>query len=181
MVPANGDKMITIRPATPADIPALHRLVERAYRGDSARQGWTHEADLLGGQRTDVAALGDIIADPAQRILIATGADDLIGCVQISQKNDNSAYLGLLSVEPDAQAGGLGKALIAAAERTARAEFAAKTMEMTVIRQRSELIAYYERRGYALTGEARPFPLDDVRFGLPVTRDLSFVVLAKAL
>jgi GNAT superfamily N-acetyltransferase len=170
-----------IRYAVAADIPALHHLVERAYRGDSARKGWTHEADLLGGQRTDVEALSVIISDPAQRILIAISADGLIGCVQISQKDADTAYLGLLSVDPDAQAGGLGKALIIEAEHTARAVFAASIMEMTVIRQRAELIAYYERRGYALTGEIRPFPLDDPRFGLPVTRDLSFVVLAKRL
>jgi predicted N-acetyltransferase YhbS len=170
-----------IRPAILADIPALHRLVERAYRGDSARKGWTHEADLLGGQRTDVEALGAMIADPAQRILIAVSEGDLIGCVQVSQKDADIAYLGLLSVDPDIQAGGLGKALIIKAEHTAQSEFAASTMEMTVIRQRGELIAYYERRGYALTGETRAFPLDDERFGLPVTRDLSFVVLAKRL
>ena len=170
-----------IRPATIADIPALHRLVERAYRGDSARKGWTHEADLLGGQRTDVNALGDMFADPMQQILLAIRADGLVGCVQVSQKNADTAYLGLLSVDPDVQAGGLGKALIDAAEHAARTEFSASKMEMTVIRQRSELIAYYERRGYALTGEERPFPHDDERFGLPVTRDLSFVVLAKAL
>ena len=170
-----------IRPATIANIPALHRLVERAYRGDSARKGWTHEADLLGGQRTDVDALGEMIADPLQRILIAIGADGLVGCVQVSQKNANTAYLGLLSVDPEVQAGGLGKALIDAAERAAQIEFSASKIEMTVIRQRSELIAYYERRGYALTGEERPFPHDDERFGLPVTRDLSFVVLTKTL
>lgn len=170
-----------IRTATIADIPALHRLVERAYRGDSARKGWTHEADLLGGQRTDVEALSEMIIDPLQRILLAIGANGLVGCVQVSQKNAGTAYLGLLSVDPEVQAGGLGKALIEAAERAAQIEFSASTIEMTVIAQRGELIAYYERRGYALTGEERPFPHDDQRFGLPVTRDLSFVVLAKAL
>lgn len=173
--------MMDIRRATLANIPALHRLVERAYRGDSARKGWTHEADLLNGQRTDVAALSEIISDPLQRIMIAVSKDGLIGCVQVSQKDGDTAYLGLLSVDPDIQAGGLGKALITAAEHTAQSEFAAATMEMTVIRQRSELIAYYERRGYALTGEKRPFPHGDERFGLPVTHDLSFVVLAKVL
>jgi N-acetylglutamate synthase-like GNAT family acetyltransferase len=172
---------VDIRPATLADVPALHRLVERAYRGDSARKGWTNEADLLDGQRTDVESLSGIIADPAQRILIAMNDNGLIGCVQVTRKDFDTAYLGLLSVDPDIQAGGLGKILIIEAERTARNIFAAATMEMTVIRQRAELIAYYERRGYALTGEERPFPHDDERFGLPVTRDLSFVVLAKRI
>jgi N-acetylglutamate synthase-like GNAT family acetyltransferase len=172
---------MNIRAATCLDIPVLHQLVERAYRGDSARKGWTHEADLLGGQRTDVESLTEIIADPAQRILIALSDDVVIGCVQISRKNETIAYLGLLSVDPDVQAGGLGKTLITEAEAFAHREFGARIMEMTVIRQRGELIAYYERRGYTQTGETRPFPLDDERFGLPVTRDLVFVVLAKTL
>ena len=172
---------MTIRVATLADIAPLRDMVERAYRGESARKGWTHEADLLQGQRTDVAALTDFINDPAQRILIAIDEGRITGCVQITSKAGAVAYLGLLSVDPDIQANGLGKALIIAAEALAQREFGATIMEMTVIHQRTELIAYYERRGYALTGEERPFPLDDERFGLPVTRDLSFVVLAKAL
>lgn len=167
--------------ATAGDIPALHALVESAYRGDSARAGWTHEADLLGGQRTDAASLAAIVADPDQRILLAGDDAGFAGCVQISRKNAATAYLGLLSVAPSRQAGGLGRRLIAAAEEAAFATFGATTMEMTVIRQRSELIAYYLRRGYALTGEARPFPLDDVRFGVPTRRDLAFVVLARPI
>jgi GNAT superfamily N-acetyltransferase len=97
----------------------------------------------------------------------------------VTRRPDGRGYLGLLTVEPTLQAAGLGRRLIAAAEDCARA-FGAKAMEMTVIASRGELIAYYERRGYALTGERRPFPLDDPRFGLPKTRDLEFVVLEKA-
>ncbi len=171
----------SIRTATPADLPRLHDLVESAYRGDSARLGWTHEADLLDGQRTDAAALAAILADPRQRILVAVEQGAITGCVQISDKGDGIAYLGMLSVDPGRQAAGLGKLLIAAAEHDAQALFGARRIEMTVIRQRAELIAYYERRGYARTGEERPFPLDDPRFGLPRTRDLAFVVLARKL
>jgi len=173
----------TIRPAQRPDIPALHALVESAYRGDSARQGWTHEADLLDGQRTDAEMLGAIIDDPNQQILVAVeesldGAA-IIGCVQIARKDHGKAYLGLLSVSPALQARGLGKQLITAAEDAAAADFGAQVMEMTVIRRRSELVAYYQRRGYSPTGEERPFPVGDVRFGLPKTSDLTFVVLAK--
>lgn len=172
---------MNIRRATHADLHTLHRLVESAYRGDSARRGWTHEADLLGGQRTDVEALGEIIDDPTQRLLVADDGGEISGCVQVTAKGDSIAYLGLLSVDPDRQSGGLGRSLITEAETVAMQDFGARVMEMTVIKQRLELIAYYERRGYNLTGETRPFPLDDERFGLPVTRDLSFVVLAKPL
>ncbi|TVV70091.1 GNAT family N-acetyltransferase [Sphingomonas solaris] len=171
----------TIRSATIADVPALHALVEGAYRGDSARGGWTHEADLLGGQRTDPAALAAILADADHRILLACVGIDPVGCVQIGRGDGTTATLGLLAVAPGRQAGGLGRRLIAAAEAEAATRFGARRMEMTVIVQRDELIAWYERRGYVPTGETRPFPLDDPRFGLPVRRDLAFTVLAKAL
>jgi len=172
---------ILIRTATIADIGPLHALVERAYRGDDARRGWTHEADLLDGQRTDHAALEEILADPRQRVLLAFADGTLAGCVQVADQGEGTCYLGMLSVEPGRQANGLGKQLIEAAEHMARSDFGAQRMEMTVIRQRGELVAYYERRGYRPTGEERPFPMDDPRFGIPRTGDLAFVVLGKEL
>lgn len=171
----------TFRPAAPDDVPALHRLIESAYRGDSAKAGWTHEADLLGGQRTDETELRDILADASRVLLLAEIDGVLTGCVQVAKQGEGLAYLGLLTVDPRRQAGGLGRWLIAAAEAEAIDRFGATRMEMTVIRQRAELIAWYERRGYRLTGETRPFPLGDERFGLPQTRELEFVVLEKAL
>jgi GNAT superfamily N-acetyltransferase len=172
---------VNIRTAGRADIPALLDLIHSAYRGERARSGWTHEADMLDGQRTDAAALAEIVGDPGQRILLADDRTGLAGCVQISDRGSGKAYLGLLSIAPERQAQGLGRELIGAAEDAAKREFGAEQMEMTVIRQREELVAYYERRGYARTGEERPFPLDDPRFGIPRRSDLSFVVLAKAL
>lgn len=170
-----------MRAAAETDILALHALVESAYRGESAKQGWTHEADLLGGQRTDAKALASVIADPSQVILLAEEGGALLGCVQIADKGAGQAYLGLLTVRPDLQSAGLGRRLIAAAEDHARAAFAARVMQMTVIKQRTELIDWYLRRGYRLSGREAPFPLHDARFGLPKTQDLVFVVLEKAL
>lgn len=172
---------LQIRTASPSDIPALLDLVHSAYRGDRARSGWTHEADLLEGQRTDAAALTAVLGDPKQLILLAFEGTALTGCVQISDQGGGTAYLGLLSIAPERQAQGLGRVLIAAAEEEAKRTFGAAVMEMTVIRQREELVAYYERRGYARTGEERPFPLDDPRFGVPKRHDLSFMVLAKSI
>lgn len=172
--------MVAIAAARPADLPALHALIERAYRGDAARAGWTHEADLLGGQRTDPAALAEIVADPEQELLAARDGEAIVGCVVVRRVAPDRSYLGLLTVEPTLQAGGLGRRLLAAAEDRARAA-GAVAMEMTVIARRAELIRWYERRGYRLTGERRPFPLDDPRFGLPKTRELEFVVLERKL
>ncbi|WP_380874206.1 N-acetyltransferase [Sphingomonas sp. DBB INV C78] len=168
------DAPIAIRFATAADLAALHPVIERAYRGDSARKGWTHEADLLDDQRTDMATLEAILANPETRLLVAERDGAIIGCVQITDKGEGTSYLGLLCVDPDLQAGGLGKLLVAAAEAEARRGFAAERMEMTVIDLRAELIRYYERRGYVVTDEKRPFPV-------VVEPPLTFAVLVKAL
>jgi ribosomal protein S18 acetylase RimI-like enzyme len=166
---------VAFRAATPDDVAALHPLIERAYRGETAKAGWTHEADLLSGARTSAEELSGLIADPDRVILLAHRGDRLIGCVQVARVGDGLAYLGMLTVDPALQASGLGRRILAAAEQEAVARFAARRMEMTVIHRRAELIAWYERRGYAPTGERRPFPVD------PPRPELEFVVLEKAL
>ena len=169
-----------LEPATDDDLPTLHALIESAYRGDSARRGWSHEADLLDGQRTDAAALAAMLADPAQHLLVFRDNDRLRACVALTDKQAGLCYLGLLTVDPARQSNGLGKLILAAAEDHGAA-LGARRIEMTVIAQRAELIAWYERRGYRLTGERRPFPASDPRFGRPRRDDLEFVVLEKML
>lgn len=166
---------LAFRAATREDVATLHPLIERAYRGESARAGWTHEADLLSGARTSADELAALIADPGRVILLAFQGDRLAGCVQIARASEGRAYLGMLTVDPSLQASGLGRRLLAAAEAEAVTRFGARRMEMTVIHRRAELIAWYERRGYAPTGETRPFPVD------PPRPELAFVVLEKAL
>lgn len=173
--------MTEFRLARPGDAAALQPLVHRAYRGDSARAGWTHEADLLDGQRIDAADLESLIADPTQAVIVAEASGAAVGCVQVSDRGQGLAYLGMLTVDPALQGSGLGRALIDEAERMARDRFGADRMEMTVIIQRTELIDWYVRRGYALTGERRPFPAKDAKFGLPRREDLEFVVLGRKL
>lgn len=174
---------VTISPATELDIPALNELVQSAYRGDSSRRGWTTEADLLDGIRTDEAGLKTMLSNPQATILKYEDAGQLLGCVYLEKKSDDSGqaslYLGMLTVSPDAQAGGIGKQLMAAAEQVAR-DRNCRAMTMTVIPQRHELIAFYERRGYRPTGETEPFPMDDPRFGLP-KQPLSFIIMEKVL
>jgi len=164
---------LTVRPAATDDLLALQPLIQRAYRGDDARAGWTHEADLLDGERIGVAELEAMIADPAERLLVGFDGERMVGCVRVANSGGGLAYLGLLCVDPLLQAGGYGKQLIAAAEATARREFAADRIEMTVIDRRVELIAFYERRGYAHAG-TRDFPV-------VVDPPLHMVVLEKPL
>ncbi|WP_133365091.1 GNAT family N-acetyltransferase [Qipengyuania sediminis] len=163
-----------IRPAVAADLPAIADVVERAYRGDTARLGWTHEADLLSDTRLDAGELEGIVADPGQALLTLFEGATPLGCVNVADRGDGLAYLGLLCIEPTRQGLGLGKRLIAAAEGHARDKFGCRAIEMTVIEQRSELIAYYERRGWCRTGALRPFPV-------PLDPPYWMEVLAKRL
>ena len=171
--------------ATPDDVEALAAFINRGYRGDTARRGWTHEADILGGQRTDAATLAASIADPdagTLLILRASGSDAILACVatQLVSASEGSpkCHLSMLTVRPEAQGRGLGRRLIGAVESRARVA-GCVAVEMTVIHVRTELIAYYGRRGYRPTGRTEPFPYHDARFGLPKREDLYFVVLEK--
>lgn len=171
-------------PAGPQDLPAAAALVNSAYRGETSRQGWTTEADYIEGQRTDVASLtADLAANPGARLMLyrdGSGAE-LLGCVWLEPTGDAAVwYLGMLTVRPDLQDRQLGRTLLAAAEAEA-ARLGARRIRMTVVAIRDTLIAWYERRGYAHTGETRPWPYEDDRFGQPQRGDLSFVVLEKAL
>jgi len=165
---------LAIRAAVRADLPRLRPVIERAYRGESARQGWTHEADLLSGERTDDATLAAMFDDPNHLLLIAELSDGPVGCVSLTARGGGLVYLGLLCVDPTLQAGGIGKAIIAAAEKASRGRLDADRIEMTVIDSRIELIAYYERRGFVRTGERRPFPVE-------LDPPLGMVVLEKTL
>jgi|SRR5215217_4837471 len=169
------------RDATPDDIPALHRLVEMAYRGDASRAGWTTEADLLEGQRTDAQDLALILSDPEQGMLTAWRGDALQGCILIARRGEGVGYFGMLSVDPRLQNGGLGRRLVAMAERAMADRFGARRVRISVLPQRTELIGWYERLGYSATGETLPFPYGDERFGLPLRDDLSFIVMEKLL
>jgi ribosomal protein S18 acetylase RimI-like enzyme len=166
------------RAAGAADIPAIVALVESAYRGDSGRRGWTTESELLDGRRTDVQAVGELVSRPGSCILLAESNGQLIASAHVERQGE-SGYFGMFAVDPDQQGGGLGKAVLAEAERIAREQWQCRAMRMTVIEQRDELIAWYERRGYRRTGEYQPFPYGDERFGIPRRDDLRFEVLVK--
>ncbi|KAF1727803.1 MAG: GNAT family N-acetyltransferase [Pseudoxanthomonas sp.] len=171
---------LSFRPANHADIPALVALVTSAYRGDVSRQGWTTEADLLDGQRIDPDVLARDIGRERSRILVAERAGEMLACAHVAEE-DGAGYFGMFSVRPDLQGGGVGKAMLAEAERIAREEWQLPTMRMTVIDIRDELIAFYERRGYARTGIKKPFPYGDERYGIPKRADLRFEILEKPL
>ena len=160
------------------DAPELDKLVNSAYRGDSSRQGWTTEADLLDGTRTDAAAIAELIQTPGTTILKYVEENEILGCVEL-RNQDGKLYLGMLTVRPHLQGKGIGKILLKAAEDDARKQKCSSVF-MTVISVRKELIDWYTRHGYQHTGERKPFAFNDPRFGQPKIT-LDFVVLEKKL
>jgi len=167
--------------AEASDVAALVELVQSAYRGEESRRGWTTEADLLDGQRTDPEAVLAALTMEGSVMLVAETDGRLVGCCHLEAQDGGRSHFGMFCVKPDQQQRGLGKAILAEAERVARENWGATTMTMMVVAQRDDLIAWYERRGYHRTGERKPFPYGDERFGVPKRPDLDFVVLSKPL
>lgn len=166
------------RHAIDNDIPTLTSLLNRSYRGDSSRAGWTTEADLLSGKRIDEAGLLQLLNDPDSLILIAQSEDTILATIH-AHHEDDSVHFGLFAVEPTFQSKGVGKALLAYAESVAVQKLGGRTAIMEVITHREELIAYYERRGYVRTGEMIAFPESDLWDQL--ADNLVLEVLAKDL
>ncbi|GGG50130.1 GNAT family N-acetyltransferase [Hymenobacter glacieicola] len=168
----------TLTAATETDLPDLLRLVNRAYRGEASRQGWTTEAHLLDGQRTDLEDLRELLRAPGATFLLARNPEgELLGSVYLQHQSPD-LYLGMLFVEPAQQAQGLGKLLLAAAENHAR-QLSCTGILISVISVRAELLAWYERHGFRRTGETAAFPTD-TRFGIP-RQKLGLLLLRKVL
>jgi ribosomal protein S18 acetylase RimI-like enzyme len=170
--------MQEIKFAVADDAELISKLVNSGYRGDYSRQGWTSEVDLLDGTRIDAEGVREAIHRPETIILKYLLDDHIVGCVELTVSQDKM-YLGMLTVEPQLQAKGIGRSLIQYAEKLAQ-EKKLSAIFMTVISDRKELIAWYNRLGFLFTGEIRPFDANDPVFGIP-KKKLEFVVLEKKI
>ncbi len=170
---------LLFRKAQPTDVSAIVALVNSAYRGESSKLGWTTEADLLGGQRTDATEVLALITTEGSLMFLCWHHDQLMGSLHLERQQE-AAYLGMLSIQPNRQGLGIGKRFMAQAELIAQQTWGVQKMRMTVITLRTELIAFYERRGYQRTGMFKEFPASP-SFGIPKVRDLQMEVLEKIL
>jgi ribosomal protein S18 acetylase RimI-like enzyme len=166
--------------AKAADVERIVALVNDAYRGSSKTPGWTHEAALLSGLRTDFGKVQATIGRADSTILVMRRENDVVGCVTLQRLDAGDWYLSMLAVDPECQDGGLGKAVMAGAERFA-SERGAHRMKISVVNRREPLIAWYERQGYSRTGAVEPFPYDDPAVGTPLCNDLALITLVKTL
>jgi predicted N-acetyltransferase YhbS len=105
--------------------------------------------------------------------LVAESDDAIDGCVYVEPRGER-AYLGLLSVDPARQQGGLGSRLMEAGEDYCR-ERGARFMDIYIVNLRTELPAFYERRGYVENGTT-PFPAD-----VPTKQPCHFINMSKRL
>lgn len=167
-----------ISKATLQDIPALNILINSAYRGETSKKGWTTEANLLEGKRTNEEELTETILNPKNTILKFTENDQIIGSVLLVEK-EHQLYLGMLTVSPELQNSGIGKKMLAEAENHARA-LGLSSIIMTVISVREELIAWYKRNGYVDTGKREAFPSSDIHINVS-NEPLEFIFLEKKI
>nr|WP_315256042.1 GNAT family N-acetyltransferase [uncultured Flavobacterium sp.] len=166
-----------ITTATLENVIALEKLINSAYRGETSKQGWTTEANLLQDQRITADELYETINNKENTILKFIESDTIIGCVLLADKG-NKLYLGMLTVSPELQNSGIGKKLLQKAEEHALSLNLPKIV-MTVISIREELIAWYNRHGFMDTGVREPFPLNGT--DAVISEPLEFIVLEKKI
>lgn len=167
-----------ITKATLEDLTALNQLINSAYRGETSKKGWTTEANILEGLRTTETELKETVLNTKNTLLKFSSNNEIVGCVLLVDKTDH-LYLGMLTVAPHLQNGGVGKKLLQQAEIHAL-ELGLPKIVMTVITVREELIAWYLRNGYEDTGAREPFPSSDVH--IPIANEpLEFMVLSKTI
>lgn len=163
-----------------AELPRVLQLVQDAYRGAPSRAGWTTEADLLEGGRADADMVRPLLVSLHDVVLLRGERGNPDACCHVHHHRGRASF-GLFAVRPALQGRGAGGALLRAAERHAVRRWSVDDLHLSVIAQRTELIAWYERRGYERTGESEPFPYGDERYGRPLREDLELVVLRRAL
>jgi ribosomal protein S18 acetylase RimI-like enzyme len=161
------------------DAGQIADLVNSAYRGEYSRQGWTTEADLLAGRRTETDEIEQLIATDDSMFLLCKAEAQLIGSVHL-QKQPDQVDLGMLAVSPPLQGRGIGRHLLLAAEQAVQQDWATNRLVMSVIESRSELIAFYERNGYRRIGINKAFPLKP-ELWTPKVADLRMEILEKIL
>jgi GNAT superfamily N-acetyltransferase len=132
-----------IRVATAADIPTLERLINAAFVVERFfKVGDRINAD---GIRTEQAK-GAFLLLERDRVPIGT--------VYVELRGDRG-YIGMLSVDPQRQGGGYGRALMAAAEDYCRRN-GAHYADLRIVNLREELPPFYRRLGYVESG-TEPF------------------------
>ena len=152
-----------IRIAAPEDAEKITNVINSAFR--------IAEGFFIDGNRISQTEVEDLLAKGAFLLAEVDGAVD--GCVYVELRGERS-YLGLLSVDPARQQGGLGSFLVNEAESYCR-EHGSRFMDILIVSLREELPAFYRKRGYVENGTT-PFPAD-----VETKQPCHFINMAKSL
>jgi DNA-binding MarR family transcriptional regulator len=178
---ATAQAAVTLQVVQDADVPAVVRLLNQAYRSTGADASWAVETPYIDGDRASEHLLREeIAAKPEGVMLVWKLGNGVLGCVWLEPRTEGEWYLGSLAISLWLQNAKAGRKLLTASEDWVQAK-GGRSIRMNVTNVRASLIAWYQRRGYRLTGETEPFPYEDDRFGTPKRPDLNFVVLKKDL
>jgi len=160
--------------AKPNQSSKICGLINLTYRGEV---GWTRETHIVQGNRTNRHEIEAAIINPDAHFFVVNQNRRLASCIYV-EKQENSAYIGFFSVHPSLQGKGIGKNILKQAETFALKKLGTKKYIMFVVSQRSELIAFYERRGYARSGKIEAYPLH-LDIGVPKVDGLTIEYLEK--
>ncbi len=137
---------MSLRPATPADAPAVTALIRAAYEVFTPRLG--REPPPMAD---DYAAV--IVSGAVQ---VWEEAGEILGLI-VLRAADDAVLIENLAVSPAAQGRGLGRKLIAAAEAEAVAQGVSRLYLFTHTAMQ-ETVAFYHRLGFVEVAEADPKP-----------------------
>ena len=152
---------LRIRKAGPADIEILVLLINAAF---------VVEQLAIEGDRVNHEKVQTYMQ--TGKFLLLDDGSATLGCVYVEKRGERG-YLGLLSVDPARQNKGLGRLLTAAAEKHLQ-EAGCCAVDLRVISARSELVTFYGKLGYSVTGTS-PMPAD-----APLKVPCHFIHMAKS-
>lgn len=135
----------SFRTANKTDAEAIAKLVNKSYRPELGSHGWTHESDLVSGDRTNARQVADAMSKEGSAILLGLRGSEVVACVHV-EKDSGNCHIGMLAVMPDLQGVGIGKEMLVKAESYAIANFGSEKFIMLVVSSRSELISFYLKR-----------------------------------
>jgi ribosomal protein S18 acetylase RimI-like enzyme len=132
----------SVRRATAADLPALARLVNRAYLVESF---------FVEGDRTAPLELAAMAA--TGHFLVLDGAAGELAASVYVRVEDGRGWLSMLAVAPELQKRGLGHRLVAVVEALCAA-LGCGAVALQVVNLREELASWYRSLGYREIGTA---------------------------
>lgn len=163
MTSQKPDNSIAIRLARPGDAAKITTLINTAFH--------IVEGFFIDGPRLEQAEVEQKLGKG--NFLLAEADGRLKGCVYVEMRGKRS-YLGLLSVAPDCQKGGLGSLLMSEAEEHCRNR-GSQFMDILIVSVRTELTPFYQHRGYLESGTT-PFEV-----GLETKIPVHFISMSKPL